>query len=261
MNQNTELITADAGNVEQFGFFCYKSKPKSDGYQNKLNWLRERFSEGMVIKIVYENERSVGFIEYIPAEYAWRAVEAPGYLVIHCLWVVGRGKGKGYGSMLLSECVEDARRMGKHGVVMLSSTGNWLANEKVFVKNGFEKIGVAAPSFNLLVKRFGNGPDPAFPQDWDKRLSAFGSGMTVVYTDQCPYIPDAVRHAREAFEQRGIKTNAVKFESCEELRATSPSPYGIFSIVYNGKLFSYHYLGTREIRRLNELLGTEKMED
>jgi hypothetical protein len=80
--------------------------------------------------------------------------------------------------------------------------------------------------------------------------------MTVVYADQCPYIPDAVRHAREAFEDRGISTRAVKFTSGEELRAKSPSAYGIFGIVYNGKLLSYHYLGTREIRRLDEILLT-----
>jgi hypothetical protein len=33
------------------------------------------------------------FIEYIPGEQAWRAVHADGYLLIHCLWVVGKSKG------------------------------------------------------------------------------------------------------------------------------------------------------------------------
>lgn len=35
-----------------------------------------------------------GFIEYLPGEHAWRAVHADGYLFIHCLWVVGKSKGK-----------------------------------------------------------------------------------------------------------------------------------------------------------------------
>ena len=256
MDENVELVTVDGASVEERGFFCYKSKPKSEGYQNKLAWLKERIDEGLVIKILYENDRSVGFIEYVPAEHAWRVVEAPGYLVIHCLWVVGRAKGKGYGSRLLDECVADACRMGKQGVTMVSSKRVWLANEKILVKNGFENTGSAPPSFNLLVKRLGDGPAPAFPQDWDERQASYGPGMTVVYTDQCPYIPDAVRHAREVFEERGIETRAVKLESSEEVRTRSPSAYGIFGIVFNGSLFAYHYLGKKEIRRLEEEVRT-----
>lgn len=102
------IRSIDAENVDRLGFFCYKSKPKTDGYQNKLTWVKDRLEEGMRIKILYDGGRSVGFIEYIPGEHAWRAVEARDYLVIHCLWIVGSGKGKGYGSRLLNECIEDA---------------------------------------------------------------------------------------------------------------------------------------------------------
>ncbi|MFC2055853.1 GNAT family N-acetyltransferase, partial [Chloroflexota bacterium] len=106
----------------------------------------------MKIKIVYENGRSVGFIEYIPGESAWRAVNAEDYLVIHCIWVVGRGKKKGYGSRLLNECLKDARRSNKRGVSMVTSSGNWLADKKLLVNNGFEVVAHAPPSFDLLVK-------------------------------------------------------------------------------------------------------------
>lgn len=33
MNDNVRIVTVDATNVEQEGFFCYKSKPKSEGYR------------------------------------------------------------------------------------------------------------------------------------------------------------------------------------------------------------------------------------
>ena len=36
---------------------------------------------------------------------------------------------------------------------MVSSRGNWLAHERVFLKNGFENVGSAPPSFSLLVKK------------------------------------------------------------------------------------------------------------
>ena len=85
MNDSVEIITVDGTNFEEYGFFCYKSKPKSQGYQKKLDWLRQRFAEGLRIKILYENGRSVGFIEYIPRPRAAASVR---------LWVQRRCQGK-----------------------------------------------------------------------------------------------------------------------------------------------------------------------
>jgi GNAT superfamily N-acetyltransferase len=252
MSDSVQIVTVDGENVDEFGFFCYKSKPKSQGYKDKLAWLRQRFEEGLRIKILHENARSVGFIEYVPGEYTWRVVKAPGYLVVHCFWVVGRAKKRGYGSRLLEECVEDARRRGKLGVAVVTSRDNWLANEKVFLKNGFETVGAAPPAFGLLVKEIKPGPVPIFPQDWDKRLGYYGSGATIVYADQCPYMPNGVEYAVDQFAARGIEAKTVKLESSVEVRAKSPSAYGVFGIVFNGRLLSYHYLGKKELRRLDE---------
>jgi len=83
MNDDVRIVTVDASNVAERGFFCYKSKPKSEGYLRERDWLEQRFLEGLRIKIVYEGKRSVGFIECIPGEFAWRAVEAPDYLLIY----------------------------------------------------------------------------------------------------------------------------------------------------------------------------------
>jgi ribosomal protein S18 acetylase RimI-like enzyme len=247
MNSNVKIVTVDASNVAQYGFFCYKSKPKSEGYRRKLGWLEQRFSEGLRIKIVYEGKRSVGFIEYIPGEFAWRVVEAEGYLLVHCIWVVGKGKKKGYGSWLLDECVEDAQEMGKHGVAMVTSSGNWLANKKLFLKNGFDIVDQTPPSFELLVKRFDDdAPLPAFPQDWDKRASRYGAGLTVIYADQCPYIKDAIKQYVDLAEERGVEARVVKLTSSREVQDTAPSPYGVFNVVYDGRLATYHYIGKRE---------------
>ncbi len=252
MNDSIRIVTVDATNLEEEGFFCYKSKPKSEGYQNKQCWLRDRIEEGLRIKILYEGKRSVGFIEYIPAEYTWRVVDAPNYYVIHCLWIVGRMKKKGYGSRLLEECLTDARQQDKYGAVMVSSRGNWLANEKIFLKNGFEKLDSAPPSFSLLVKNVKKGPKPVFPQDWEKRRKKYSSGVTIVYADQCPYIPDAVQRAVDEFAARGIKAKTIKLKSRDEIRAMSPTAYGIFGILCDGKLLTYHYLGNKELKRLDE---------
>jgi hypothetical protein len=204
------------------------------------------------IKVLYEAGRSVGFIEYIPGEHTWRVVDAPGHLVIHFLWVVGRGKKKGYGSRLLNECVEDAHQQGKSGVVMVSSRGNWLASEKVFLWNGFTEMGFAPPTFKLLVKQFNGGPEPVFPQDWEARQAQYSPGVTIIYADQCPYMPHAVQYAVDQFAARDMEARVVRLEDSAEVRAKSPTAYGVFAIVVDGRLLTYHYLGTKELRRLDE---------
>jgi GNAT superfamily N-acetyltransferase len=249
MEGKVEIVTVGADNVDEQGFFCYKSKPKSEGYRRKLAWLRQRFAEGMKLKIVYEGKRSVGFIEYIPGEVAWRVVEATGYMVVHCLWVVGKGKKKGYGSRLLEACVQDAHQLGMAGVAMVTSSGNWLAGKKLLLKNGFEAVDQAPPTFDLLVKRFGDAPLPAFPTDWEERLAQYGSGLTVVRSDQCPYIESVTRTIGDAGAEFGLQTRVVELVSCQDVQESAPSAYGVFNVVYDGELVTYHWLGEKELRR------------
>lgn len=256
-DQGFTITDVTADNVKKTGFFCYMSKPKTPGYQQKLAWLHERFSEGMRIKILHETGgRDVAFIEYIPGEYAWRAVQAPGYLVIHCLWVVGKGKGKGYGSRLVQDCITEARSQGKHGVVMLSSDATWLADKKLFLHNGFIQIDQAPPSFQLLVHRFGGAPLPSLPQDWERRQAAFGDGLTVVRSAQCPYIENATNYLLESAEAFGIPAKVVELRSAAEVRQGAPCAYGAFSIIHNGKLLSYIYLTRADFeKRMAEIGG------
>ena len=84
MNDEVRMVTVDVANVAEHGFFCFKSKPKSEGYRRKLAWLKQRFAEGMQLKIVYEDRRQVGFVEFIPGEFTWRAVNAKDYLLEFC---------------------------------------------------------------------------------------------------------------------------------------------------------------------------------
>ena len=49
MNRDVEIMTVDATNVAEHGFFCYKSKPKSEEYPRKLNRLEQRFSGDLKI--------------------------------------------------------------------------------------------------------------------------------------------------------------------------------------------------------------------
>ena len=238
------ITTVTRDNVDSEGFFCYMSKPKSEGYKNKLNWLKDRFAEGLVIRKLDLPER--GFIEYIPGEYAWRPVHAPEYMFIHCLWVVGKSKGKGYASELLKLCEDDAREKGFKGLAMLVSTKVWLPKPKILLKNGF-KLVEEHPPFSLMVKKFSNAPDPYIIDNFQTNLDKCGEGFTVFHANQCPYMPDAYKIVRETAEELGLPCNIVELKSRQDVLDKSPSPFGIFSIVYNGKLMSYAYLLKKDI--------------
>ncbi|UCG44302.1 MAG: GNAT family N-acetyltransferase [candidate division WOR-3 bacterium] len=241
------LIDVDAGNVEQTGFFCYMSRRRSEGFKRKLGWLKARFEEGMRLKMLGRGER--GFVEYLPGEYAWRPVDAEGYLFIHCLWVVGKSKGKGYGTKLLDASVRDARKDRMKGVAILASEGNWLAGPKLLERNGFEVVDQAPPRFLLMARRFGRSKPPRFTGEWEQKAKRFGKGLTVVRTDQCPYIDDATTFARDAASEYGLGFKEIELESAGDVRESCPSAYGTFSIVLDSRLFSYHYLTRRDFEQ------------
>jgi N-acetylglutamate synthase-like GNAT family acetyltransferase len=242
-----KIIEVTAENVEETGFFCFMSKRKSEGFQRKLKWLKDRFAEGMRIKMFELPER--GFIEYLPGEYAWRAVNASGYMFIHCLWVVGKSRGKGLANILLDECIEDAQALGMNGVAMVTSERVWLMGKKLLQKKGFESV-EEIPPFNLMVKKFKEAPSPSFTHDWEQKARRYGPGLTIIRTDQCPYMPDATNAVVEFAREKGIACQVVELGSCQEIRDWAPSPYGVFSIIYNGSLLAYHYLLPKDLANL-----------
>ena len=248
MKNRIEIIEVGQANVSETGFFCYMSKRKTEGFRRKLGWVRARLDEGLRVKMLKLPER--GFIEYIPEEFTWRCVKAKDYMFIHCLWVVGKCKGRGFGARLLDECVRDAKKAGMAGVAMVTSEGTWLAGKKLLLKEGFKAVAEAPPSFTLMVKSFKNAPLPSFPQDWEARARRFGTGLTVFRTDQCPYIEDATKILLEAAAEKGIMSRVVDLKTAAEVRRLSPSPYGAFNVVLDGRLLSYRYLPKDEFQQL-----------
>ncbi len=235
-----KIIDVNRTNVDDVGFFCYMSKKKSEGYKRKLTWLKARFAEGLKIKLLELPDR--GFIEYLPGEYAWRAVDAKGYMFIHCLWVVGKSKGKGFATALLDECLSDAASAEMKGVAMLTSEKNWLLKKRFLEVHGFEKVAEAPPSFSLMVKRFGKSKPPSLMDNNDTIRRRFDKGLTVFRSDQCPYIEDATATALTIAEKAGIDSRVVELRSPDEVRELSPTPFGVFGLVLDGRLISYHYM-------------------
>lgn len=252
MDDQYEIVDVNPESVSEHGLFCRKSRKKSEGYQRKVRWITERFKEGLKYKMVRTPKgQYVGFIEYIPGEFAWRNVEAKDYMVIHCLWVVGRNRGKGLGSLLLKECIQDAKKAGLSGVAMVTSSRPWLADKSALLRNGFEVVDEAPPTFELLAKKLKDGPSPSFKTDWSRELSRCGSGLTVFRSDQCPFIGSSVRGISEGADELDIKTAVVDVQNTQDAQRT-PTAYGVFAVVHDGELLTYRPIAKKDLLKCFE---------
>ena len=65
-------------------------------------------------------------------------------------------------------------------------------------------------------------------------------------------MPDAVEGVLQAAREVGIEARSVKLENCQQVQRESPSAYGVFGIVYDGALLSYHYLLKKDLLPLLE---------
>jgi len=254
-----EIIDTNAENIFTYGI-CGYSNVKRPGFLEKVEWLKERFSEGMNVKTLYsQKDGTQGMIEYIPGEYCWRPVEAIGYMFIHCIFVGFKRefKNKGYGTILLNECIEDARKEKMSGVAVTTRKGAFMAGKDLFVKNGFETVDTAPPDFELLVNKFREDtPAPRFKGNWKARLNAYREGLTIIRSDQCPYTVKNVREIEKvAREDFGMQPNIITLKNHEEAQ-NSPCPFGTFCIVLNGECIAYHPISkARFVNIMNTLKG------
>ena len=239
-----KIVDVNSENISQYPAVCFLN-PKNEGYLKKLEWLKERFCEGLKIKQLYlENEkRCNGFIEYIPGESAWRAVKAEGYLFIHCIWITpNKYKEQGYGSQLIEECICDALEQGKCGVAVITSEGPFMAGKALFLKNGFQSVAHAEPSLELMVKKTKECPSPEF-NDWKIELSKY-NGLNIIYSLQCPWVARSIAELKVIAEENGLKMKIKEIRDSHEAQF-GPSVYGVFNLTYNGKLLADHYISGR----------------
>jgi N-acetylglutamate synthase-like GNAT family acetyltransferase len=249
-----KIVDINLDNVTGFGLCGYKNV-KQEGYKRKTDWLKKRFKERMKVKILDSaKDGAVGMIEYVPGEYAWRPIDAKGYMFIHCIFVVFKKlKGKGYGSALVEGCVKDAKSHKMHGVAVVTRKGTWMTGKDLFLKLGFEVVDTAPPDFELLVKKFKkSAPSPKFKGDREKRLAKYGKGMTIIRSDQCPYNAKFTREIVETAQKTyRIKPKVIELKSSKEAQ-NSPSPFGVSALILDGRLVADHPISNRRFMNIME---------
>ncbi len=243
-----EIIYTTHENILDYGSCGYK-KPDTPGFQEKIQWMREMEKKGLKMLTLWSMEDgNQGMIEYLPGEYCWRPVSAVGYMFIHCLFVGLKKiyKGKGYATTLLNLCIEEARSGNMKGVTAVTRKGSFMVDKAIFEKNGFKTVDHAPPDFELVAKKFNPSTiNPFFIRNWEQYSDRYLKGLFIIKGHQCPYTIKNVNEicdtARDKF---GIEANVVTLKNHQEAQR-APNPFGIFSIIYNGKIIAYHPISNR----------------
>ena len=230
-----KIIELSEKNIDDYDLFCSKEKD-SKGYKDKVEWLKERFKEGLRYKLLLIQEEggiyeSGGFIEYIPGEYVWRGIHAPGWMAIHCLLVSNKYHNLEFGSKLLEECYKDAKGM-KGVVVLTSEKGGWEPTNSLFLKHGFEKVD-KLPPFELYAKKFSDNVSlPKFNSSQvivdenEKRLIGIKS-------PQCPYVDHMTNLLEDLAKESKLELELKELKDSKSAQENSIHPYATFCVFLN----------------------------
>jgi hypothetical protein len=246
-SNNITLEKVGPANLSDCGIGCLKNR-KNEAFQRKVQWLRQRFNEGLRCLLFRDGDGNpLGFLEYVPGEYAWRPVDAAGWLFVHCLWVNPKGqKIGGLGSRLIQACLEQARQADALGVAAMVSDGPWMAGKEVFLKNGFQVLGTA-DRFQMVACRLKDGPEPRF-----RILASNGSrwpGLQVLFCDQCPMLSRSVHDLSEVVAEYGLKLRVTELKNAREAQC-APSYYGVFNLLWDGRVLADHYVSKTRFRNI-----------
>ena len=247
----TKNITPE--NIDRYGVFCIKDK-KSPGRKKKIAWFRSQYIEGLKLKIaIDENQKQLGFIEYIPGEKAWRPIIANGFLFIQCIAIfVKDAKGKGIASGMIKEVEKEAMNSQKDGVCTICSEGVWMAGKSLYEKNGYTLVDTS-DRYTLWAKAFSHKvTNPSFP-DWGQHTNKY-KGWHLIYSDQCPWHEKSVNDIRQCAEDQNINMKFNKINSTHEAQL-SPTGFGTYSLIKDGNVLADHYIS---LTKFKNILAIEK---
>jgi GNAT superfamily N-acetyltransferase len=250
-----EFITVDAGNIDAEHICCAigSDRENRERAETKKAWMRGRFEEGLIFRRL--DERGKVFIEYMPVESVWKPVLGEGWLVIDCLWVSGKFKGRGLAAALLASCVEDARKRGAAGVAVVTGERDmpFLTDPAFYLGAGFEVLDRAPPHFQLLGLKIGGrakrGTAPRFADAARTGRGGEGSGISIVYSNQCPFMEEYAGRLAKVAAGLGMTARARRLESGAEAREAS-SPFGTLGIYHDGRFLSHELMTEDRFRKL-----------
>jgi len=70
-----------------------------------------------------------------------------------------------------------------------------------------------------------------------------------VYAAQCPMLPKSVNDLTDMAAEHGLEVKVTVLDTPEKARR-APSYYGVFNLIWNGRLLSDHYVSKGRFRNI-----------
>jgi L-amino acid N-acyltransferase YncA len=254
-HQKAKIVTITKDNLYDYNPTCFMSEDHQ-GCQTKLKWVEEQFANGMKIQLLFpEGEKKYrGYIEYVPGQFAWRAVDAKDFMFIHCIWVSPKKvRSKGFGRQLVKQAIDDAEQAGMKGVAVVVSGDAFMAEKELFEKMGFESVDSAKPSFDLMAKSLQENLKkdelPSF-RDTQKQLKKL-TGLHLIYTLQCPWVDREIENYKKLAQKAGLELKVQELKTPKEAQ-NAPSVYTTFNFIKDGEILADHYVSSTRFKNILE---------
>lgn len=242
------LINITANNLDLDSIPCIDFKNPANGayFNYNRDWLTDRLEEGMVIKSM--DTPFAAFIQYGPAEIAWRSVLAPGFTLIHHLHVEEDQSNHRLKSELLQHCELDSSK--KNGVAVMLDVEDFRELRSFYLNHGYRET-AHLPGFVLMAKKFiYSAPNPVFALSlFEQKYPNQTHNITISYANQSSFINYYIHQMKIEFQELGFHVTLQKLRNAQEARE-SGSPYGTFGVFLDGQFLTHRLLNRSEIETL-----------
>ncbi|MDH6308923.1 GNAT superfamily N-acetyltransferase [Dysgonomonas sp. PFB1-18] len=245
---NTDFVNITTENLANEHLCCIiRSRKSHPGIEAKRQWLSDRLNEGHVFRKL--NAKATVFIEYAPLETAWVPIIGDNYYYIHCLWVLGEYKGKGYGKSLMEYCLADAKEKGKSGICMLGAKKQktWLSDQSFAKQFGFETVDTTDNGYELLALSF-DGTKPKFAQN-AKNERIESKELTIYYDMQCPYVYQGIETVKQYCEMNDVPVSLIQVNTLQKAKEL-PCVFNNWAVFYKGGFETVNLLDIAYLKRI-----------
>jgi len=149
----------------------------------------------------------------------------------------------------LEYCLTDAKRQGKSGVCIISSSKKkpYLSDKKYIQKFGFETVDRIDNEYELLALSF-DGTAPQFTPT-AKSQHIDGEELTVYYSLQCPFIPNCLEQIESYCNTNNITLRLIKVDTLEKAKEL-PCVFNNWAVFYKGKFETVQLLNENSLKKL-----------
>jgi len=216
------------------------------GVEERRKFLLWALAEGKIRgKIAVEGGERAGWIDYYPRPNGW--------VIIGCIVVDEKHKGRGVGRALVNACLEDCK--GSKGVMVGATIWDHMPKE-FFKKFGFTDIDEKSPVSIMAVKFGEEAPETKKEDEGKKYAPKLEPGRLVIDMfdiGECPTSYVTRELVKEAAKDFGDKIIIREYDRKD--KAVAEKFGGLRGIFIDGESVSFGYPG--EIEEIRETLRSK----